>query len=366
MLINDGDTINDAVRQCFSDIDFRSAERKSILAPNLYNGIFDYSCPSDLDAYKIIDIPAQAKRSDGDFFLIPSEEFDIKKPIGSISIDDFNGTRVLKINSVVNSNSLTIAELDSLVSGSSDGTEWQSFGDAESLNRDSDDYIKGAGAIKFNISSAGGTTAGIQHSAINSFDITEYLGGTSSFFLWVKINSITNLTNYTLRFGTSSSNYYSKTVTTQADGTSFINGWNLLKFDISSYSTVGTPTNTDIKYFAIFMTKTSGKVSESDYKFDWLTIKKGVISNVKYYTKYGWNTSAGAYIENSTTGTDLLVCDKDEYGIILEKAVEIAAGEVRENGASTEAERKYLEKKKEYIMRNPSKAKIFTSEYYSY
>jgi hypothetical protein len=41
----------------------------------LYNGIFEYNCPSDLKANKIIDIPAQARRHDGEFSLTTPEEF---------------------------------------------------------------------------------------------------------------------------------------------------------------------------------------------------------------------------------------------------------------------------------------------------
>lgn len=365
MLIDEDDTCNEVVRAVNSDMDLRSLRRRAVLAPNLYNGINDYAAPADLDAGKIVDIPAQAKRQDGEFFLVPPEEFDIHKPVGAIAIDDFNGTRVLKINSSVNSHSVTISELDSLVSGLSSGN-WSLFGDATSLAADEDDFIKGSGSIKWNISAAGGTTAGIQCSTVSSLDMTDYFGGTSSFFIWHKITSTTNITNYILRFGTDSSNYYYKTVTTQFDGTAFVNGWNLLKFDVASYSTTGTPTDTDIKYYAIYMTKAAGKVSESDYKFDWLVLKRGVVSYVKYYSKYGWQTSGGTYIENSTADSDLLVADKDEYNIIVEKGREIAGFEVKEFEASGASASKYQAKKKEYQMMNPSNAKIISSSYYEY
>lgn len=374
MLIDVNETVNEAVRECFSSgfigldgrnypLDFRSARRSYALTPNLYNGIYDYACPSDLNAFKIIDIPAQAKRQDGEFFIVPTTEFEIKRELGSIAIKDSNGTRVLQINSNVNSNTLVASELDSLTSGSSNGTSWALFGDATSVAADTDDYVKGNGSIKFNLSAAGGTTAGIQHSSINALDMTDYFGGTSSFFVWAKINSATNLTNYILRFGTDSSNYYSKTVTARSDGTAFVSGWNLLRFDVSSYSTTGTPTNTNIKYFALYMTKTAGKISETDYKFDWLVLKRGVIHNVEYYTKYGWQSSAGAYKENSTDDLDLLVADADEFQIIIQKGIEKAAKEVE---VASSAEVNFKNMAKAYVMRNPSEAKILTSNYYDF
>lgn len=378
MLIDINETVNEAVRECFGNgfiddvynkkyqLDFRSARRKTALSPNLYNGIFDYICPTDMATQKIIDIPAQAKRQDGEFFLVPTTDFEMKKQKGMMAIKDFNGTKVLQVSSNVDDDELLASELDSLSSGSSDGSNWLAFGDATNLEQDNDDYIKGNGSIKFDINSDGGTTAGIYHESIESLDMEDYFGGTSSFFIWVKIASTTNLTNYILRFGTNSSNYYSKTVTTQSDGTAFVNGWNLLRFDVSSYSTIGTPTETDIKYFAIYMTKTTGKISENDYKFDWLVLKNGVIHNVEYYTKYGWQSSAGAYKENSTADDDLLVADYDEYQIILQKCIEKAAKEVKEYDIAQDARREFINQAKAYIFANPSHAKIMTSEYYAY
>ena len=262
MLISADETVNESVRECFGPgfldekgrlmpIDFRSARRRTTLTPNLYAGVFDYACPSDLAAHKLIDIPAQAKRQDGEFFLVPTTEFEMKKQKGMVAIKDYNESRILQVVSQVNDKEILVSELDSLTSGASDGSSWALFGDGTSVAADNDNFVKGNGAIKFNLSAAGGTTAGIQHAAIRAIDITEYLGGTSAFFVWAYITSTTNLTNYILRFGTDSSNYYSKTVTAQHDGTAFVNGWNLLRFDISSYSTTGTPTNTDIKYFGI-------------------------------------------------------------------------------------------------------------------
>lgn len=366
MLIDVNETLNQAVRQYTSDVDAASNRRRAVLSPNLYNDVFDYTCPTDLDGFKLIDIPAQAKRQDGDFFLVPTTEFALKKQRGMVSIKDYNGTRALQIVSQVDDDSVVVSELDSLTSGSVAGASWTVFGDATSLDDDIDDYIKGAGSLKWDISAAGGTTAGIQHSAITPVDMVDYFGGTSSFFVWAKINSTTNLTNYILRFGTDASNYYSKTVTTQADGTAFAAGWNLLKFDVSSYSTTGTPTDTDIKYFVIYMTKTAGKISESDYKFDWLVLKRGVIHNVEYYSSYGWTTSGGTYIANSTSDLDLLVADKEEYEIVIEKGIELASREVREYDIAADAERRYKEKVQHYRMRHPSEAKIFTNEYYAY
>jgi hypothetical protein len=374
ILSDPNETVNEAVRECFGSgftdergnvypLDFRSARRKVALTPNLYNGVFDYYCPADLNAFKIVDLPAQATRQDGEFALVPVAEFEVNKKLGMLAIRDYNGSRILKIVSGVDSNSVLLSELDSLTSG---GGTWEAFGDAETLTADDADFVKGAGSIKWNISSAGGTTAGIKNSSLDSTDLSDYFGGTSSFFIWAKINSATNLTNYILRFGSDSSNYYQKTITTQHDGTAFKAGWNLLRFDISSLTTVGSPDETDITYAAIYMTKTAGKISESDYKFDWLIVKKGVIHDVDYYTKYGWQNSSGTYLENSTAEDDVLVADFDEFQIILQKAKEKAYSEIGDSEGEAKSKIKFREMAKEYMQRNPSEAKIMSYDYYNF
>lgn len=364
MLVSAEDTMNETVRDVNQRVDIRSTRRRSTLTPNLYNGIFDYAAPTDLKGYGLIDIPAQAKRSDGSFFFIPTEEFEVKKPAGAVAIDDYNGTRVLKVNSRLDDDSYLISELDALTAG---GGTWSLFGDGETLAADTDDYIKGNGSIKWNISAAGGTTAGIQNTGLNSFDLTDYLGGNGSAFVWVKINSITDLTNFILRLGNDSSNYYSKTITTQHDGTAFTTGWNLLRFDLTSLTETGTVTDTAIDYAAIYMTKATTKVSETDYKFDWLVLKKGEVHYVKYYSKYGWQTSAGAYQENSSADEDLLVADNDEFNLFVKRGRYIAAQETDLPPSEIDRLREEYEvSEKAYALKNPSETKIMTNEYYAY
>lgn len=367
MIVDADEMVNDLVRDLFLKHDIRSAKRRTTLTPNLYNGIFPYNCPSDLKGDKIIDIPAQAKKNNGEFNLTTAEEFrrhngSVK---GEIAVEDYNGSRILYISSRVNSKMITVAELDSLRSGAT--ADWALFGDATTVARDDADYVMGNGSIKFNISAAAGTTAGIQNSNVNNVDLTDYLGGTSSFFVYAKVASTTGLTNYILRFGNNDTNYYSKTVTAQHDGTAFVVGWNLLRFDISSLTETGSVDDTAIDYFAIYMTKETTKISESDYKFDWLVLMKGEIHNVHYYSTYGWQSSAGAYKQNSTDDGDLLVASEQEYSLLVKMGQAAAAAEADLPPSDVEKkEQRAEEALTKYIQDNPSEAKLQSTSYYEY
>lgn len=378
-------TFNAGVRSFLNKVDLKSLRRKVTLTPNLFNGVFDYAKPGDIKAQAIIDIPAQARRQDGEWMLVPSERFDrgegsggysdqgysygngynnYEKNTGIMAIDDFNGTGVLKLSSGVDSKSLLISELDAAASG---GGDWVAFGDVENIAADNSDYIKGAGSLKWDITAAGGVTAGLQNTGLNSADISDYFGGTSAFFVWFKINSATDLTNMILHFGSDNSNYHSKTITAQSDGTAFVAGWNLLRFDVSSLSDTGTPDDTAMTYAAIYMTKDAGKVSETDYKLDWLILKKGIIHDVKYYGRYGWQNSSGTYIENSSSSSDVLVADTDEFDLIISHIVIMAKKEIGFTKSEIDDDKADLKEAiLEYQMRNPSEAKIMMYDSYNF
>lgn len=356
--------INDAVRKAYSDLDFRSAKRKSTIAPNLFNDIYQYTCPTDLKGKKIIGIQPQIpdRGRFSEYTLLPEENFDQLKQSRSnlISFTDRDMVRKMLASVNVNDSGFTVSPLDALTGGGS----WAAFGDAENLTADTYDYVKGSGSIKADISSAGGTTFGIQASDIPTFDLTSYKSNGSA-FVWVKITSTTNITNYKLRLGSDSSNYYEMTVTTTNEGTSFAAGWNLLRFDFSGKSTTGTPDDDACDYAVIYMTKATGKVSETDYRFDHIIVKLGQINNLVYYSKYPWQTSAGTWIENSTATTDKLNLDTEEYDLIVEKSVENVATGIREYSEDWKIAREnYKEMKAEYKRNYPSEALREETDYY--
>ena len=97
------------------------------------------------------------------------------------------------------------------------------------------------------------------------------------------------------------------------------------------------------------MTKAAAKVSETDYRCDWLVVKKGDYYNIIYYSKYPWQNTSGTWLENSTSVQDYLNCDTEEYNLILEKAVELACMELREDQTAQTAKERYKDLKKQYL-----------------
>ncbi len=354
-LIDIQSTLNQGVRQALSEIDFRSMRRRTALTPNLFSGVFEYAAPTDLKGYGIISVQNQKRTRTPFWSLVPYEQFMRRQDPDTISISDYDFIRKVFIKSEIDDTKVVLANFDSL---SCSGGTWGAFGDAINVEAATDNFVEGNGSIKFDISAAAGLTCGVVNSTMNQEDLSAYFNGDGSAVAWTYITSTTNLTNFIIRVGSDASNYYSKTVTAQADGTAFVNGWNLLNFDLATFTTTGTPVDTAIDYCALYFTKTAGKVSEVGYRFDYLCFRRGEINNLYYNSKYGWQSSTGIYKENSTTSSDYLNCDTEEYEIILAKCSEVAADDVDEDDVSKKQASKYEKLKKAYKMTNPSESLV--------
>jgi hypothetical protein len=368
---------NDAVREVLSDADLRSAKRKSALSPNLFDDVFDYTLPTDLKRNAIVDIRPQIQRGRfDDWRMTTEEEFDRLKEdnrldqwgdpiklgrsqwlgdsICAISDDDM--VRKLKISRPIDDKATTIDTLDAV-------GNWVVMGDGTNLTKDSDDYVKGSASLNWDISAVGGTTAGIYNESVAQFDITDYLTG--SVFVWAYITSATYLTNFILRLGSSSSAYYSITITTNNEGTAFYAGWNLLRFDLANRVATGTVDEDTCDYVAIYMTKNALKISETDYRFDSIVLRKGDHYELVYYSKYGWQSSTGTFLENSTADGDYLNLDTDEIDLIEYKTAELMEEFLKNLNQADRLQKKYLFKIGEYIKNNPSEAMILTTVFHS-
>lgn len=370
--------VNRAVREVLLAADLRSAKRKTTLSPGLFDDVHDYTCPIDLKGMGIIDIRPQINRGRFDQWRLTStEEFDrMKQDIGLdssdepialnrgqsytgenlVAIDDFDMIRKLKIARLINDSSVTIDGLNSV-------GDWAGFGDGENVTADSDDFVKGSACLNWDIGSGGDTTAGIYNSGLTSIDISEFLMG-GSIFVWVYIQDTDDITNFILRIGSSSSNYYYMTETTTNEGTSFTTGWNLLRFDLVDKTETGTVDDEDCTYCAIYMTKDAGKVSETDYRFDNIVLRRGEKYAIIYYSKYSWQSNAAVYLENSTDDTDYLNVDTDEMNLIELKAAELGERYLRNQGEANNFRTLFMTDLGKYVLNTPSEALVMTTTYH--
>ena len=361
ILIDARETLNEGVRQAVFDIDFVSMRRRTALTPNLFRKVFEYAAPTDIKNYGIIGIEPQTDRALREYILVPSEQFYRRQDPNTIAFDDADMvTKILVNTDQPNDLGIMVAPLDTTTSG---GGTWQAVGDGTNIRADSDNFVRENGSLRWDIGSGATTTAGVKNTSLNSFDASDYFGGNGALFVWVWITSTTNLTNFILRIGSSEANYYQKTITAASDGTTFKAGWNLLRFDLSSLTTTGTPDEDAFTFISLYMTKTAGKINETDYRFDSIILKRGEPNNLVYQSSYGWQSSGGTYKQDSTADSDYLNCDSDEYNIIIDKCAELAADEVDEDSISEKYASKYKTDKRSYELQHPSEVKSMISTY---
>lgn len=356
-------SMNRAVRIVNSEVDIRSTKRRVALASKLFDDVYSYAAPSDLKVPAIIDFDPQANRQlDSRLVLVPEQRFHQKKTIRnnvvSIATDD-NAIRIL-YSGEPDDTMLRIASFDSTTA---DGGTWTAYSDADTVAVDTDNKIQGAASIRFDLTGAA-TTAGISNTDVDDIDITNYRDN-GSVFVWVYINSTTNLTNFILDIGNDlTTNYFTQTITTNASGTAFVNGWNLLRFDFASMTLNGTVASTTVDSIRLYMTKTSGK-SDNGYRVDDMQLHTGEYFDVIYYSKYGWQTTANVFIENSTTSTDYINADTDELDLYVAKGKAEVFKDLRMWDEAKIYEAEYQELKKNYIKKNPSERVKVEDSYYN-
>src|SRR3990167_9426229 len=357
--------LNRAVRFALQDIDMRSAKRKATLSPNMYANVYDYAAPTDLKGEKLIDLRRQVNRPSNErWLLVDDVDFDRMKSNSyyRVAIRDENFSKLLRIDAIDTSKSKSIHTCESLTANGA----WAATADASNLTLDNDNFISGGGALNFDMA-AGGTTGYIENSTMTQVNLTDY-DEKGSIFVWVFIPDYSDaeadtVTNFILRWGNDSSNYWSRTVTTNNEGVTFYDGWNLLRFDWNGATETGTVAPATIDYLRLTVTKSTSLAADTDWRVDHFIIRLGEIYNTVYSTTYGWQTSALSYLEESTVTTDLLVADTDEIEGIAFKAAEYASQELKEYDEMKMFRDEYEAWKRKYTSNNPSEALKKTRSY---
>src|SRR3990167_2399239 len=361
------DQLNRAVRFVATDMNLRSTKRRETLSPNLFAEMYDYAAPSTLKGRAVIDIRRRVNRPISEQWrLVDEEEFDRKKGLGrnifTITEDDF--TKLLRIDGG-DSDKVEINECNSLTAN---GT-FTASADASNVTLDTDNYISGGASINFDMA-AGAATGVVEVTGMTAVDLTDH-DEKSSIFVWVYIPDYSDaeadtVTNFILRWGNDSSNYWSRTVTVNNEGLTFYDGWNLLRFDWNGATETGTVAPATIDYLRLTVTKSTSLAADTDWRIDSIVSRLGEIYDTVYYSKYGWQTTAGVYIEESSATTDLLIADTDEVEGIAFKAAEFASQELKEKDEVGNFKGEYEQWKKKYKSMNPSKALKIRRQYGSF
>ena len=137
----------------------------------------------------------------------------------------------------------------------------------------------------------------------------------SSLFIWVYFPDASLITNVILLWGSSSANYWARTVTAPHFG-SFKNGWNLLRFDWNGATETGTVDPAAIDYLRVTVTSTG---ADTDIRVDGIYSKLPTIHEILYYSRFLFRNTAGTFLETPTDDTDELNLETAAENIFIEE-----------------------------------------------
>jgi len=307
---------NRAARQLLLDINPQETKRILQIGP-VFKDVFDYALPADIKGNTVIDLFPQANRTWRDIWQqMYNQPFDVTKswtlaPAFTIVFNE--GKKYIRITSPQFLQGIVLNQAN-VVTGN--GT-WVTGTNASGITTNNTNYYQPAGSsVQFNLNQTGiASTGSVNNSTQSPIDLTTHLNQ-STLFLDTFLQTGSGVTGITLKWGSSSSNYYSVTATQSQEGTAFVNGWNVVAFPWNGATVVGSPIVSSITYV------------EVDYAYNG-TLQTGVllnnvtsnlpnIMNMEYYSKYFFSdATTGAFQETVTDDSNLINLDTESYNLFF-------------------------------------------------
>lgn len=224
----------------------------------------------------------------------------------SFSLERRDNNLFLVVNHYSKYPALIVSHFESLTA---DGGTWEAdttTSDATNLSVDNVSFTHGSGSLSFDVdvSQSGNNRATILNDELTAEDLSDEKD-VSSWVLDVTIPDVTYVTSYTFYWGSSASNYYSVTATTDINGNALVTGVNTLKFNWLGATVTGTPDDTAISYIRIDVNYSASQADATSFKLDYLRLIRPEILTF-YYSSWNVGTnSGGTQIKAFTSTTDI-------------------------------------------------------------
>jgi hypothetical protein len=364
-IVNLNGLIYRAARDVLQDVDMDETQRIVQIANPVFQSVYDYPCPTDVKGNRIIDIRPQVNRQATDLWRqIYPQAFDLSKQtslMDGFAVQYDSSIKSLRINAPFLINPVVLNSCDSLTSS---GT-WTAGSSASGLVIDNQNYVSNSGSLQFNLAAAG-STGYVENSTMTAQDISAWLNQ-GTLFLYVYLPTASDFTNINLKFGSSSSAYYSVTATTTQEGTIFQNGWNLIAFPWLGATVVGSPDPTKIKYLRV--TYTYNGNAQTAVRLDQITASLGTIMEIVYYSKFLFRDAiTGAFQETVTDDTNLINLDTESYNLLFYKVAQLTFQQQQGLDASfydgPYSEKAYQERLNRYFYLCKSQVQKVSGTYY--
>lgn len=203
---------------------------------------------------------------------------------------------------------LQVTTFDSLTANGGTWAADTTNSDATNVAIDDVDGSNGTvGCLSFDIdvSQSGNNRGTIYNNDLDDEDLSDE-ADLSSWILDVKFPNVTDITSVTFYWGSSDSNYYSVTQTTNYDGSAFTADFlNTVKFAWLGATVTGTPDDTAINYIRIDINYGAGQADATSFKLDNLRLVRPEILTLHYTSWNVGTNSSGTQLKAFTATTDI-------------------------------------------------------------
>ena len=312
--------VGDSARRLLSNVAPKDLSRRAEIENALYDQVFRFNCPEDLEAKDIMQWFKLDKDHNTDTFYHPmmqttNRRFDQHKHNHKnlFTVEWQSGVKFLKVSDFSGNVGSTIHTMDSLT----DNGSWNVFGNVVNLTLDNLNYLAGSGSLRFDINTSS-NTGGIENFDITPVDISEFFV-TGKIFSWLNVPNLNQFQTVTLDLYSSAGNYYSITVNSPHDTSQFQLNWNLLgfPFDTRSMTTVGTPDPKAINHIKVTFV-TNGTLLMQNVRMDNIVMRKGAAYGIQYVSEYMFHdVQTGIWKLRPTDGSDIIHVESETYNILL-------------------------------------------------
>lgn len=269
---------------------------------NYLDSVFDYKVTTAVaDLLEGADLRRDTNDQDRTFAHKSAKEIAEEIGQGSIesawSIERRDSNTFLKVNHLSKNAAKVIASFDSATDGGGEWTLDITNGDGTNLTVDVNEFKQGTGSLNFDadVSQSGNNKIEIGNTAVTSADLGED-EDLSSYLFWAYIPDVTNFTGFTLTWGSDASNFWSASVTTDIDGSAWVDGWNRIKINWSDATKTLSPDVTDVVFYQIDYNYGAGQADDTDFRLDDLRLARPERLTFHYIS---WN------VGTDTGGTDV-------------------------------------------------------------
>lgn len=269
---------NEGLRRNRRKFDMPPSEHKTLL--DLFNGVYRYAPPAGYkDWTQITDLD---RRPDGLNFERTTEPDFWRAYLNHNYVADSRDGMSRSLLISLNTPPLTNIQLDSCDTYNYDGT-WTAdtvASDAVNVATNKLDFLYGGGSVSFGIdvSQSANDYAMIYKTMASPKDLSaDTIANIGVIFVdvYLPVSAITSMSFY---WGSDNTNYYTRTVTAQWDGSPFVLGWNRVGFDWSQATSSGSPVNSAIAFLAFKVSYANTMTDQNGFKIDniWIRQRKRV------------------------------------------------------------------------------------------